>query len=76
MPKYSNQISDGVGRMMTYLFGPFLSLLPATWRANLPWAESTAKSISRKDAKYRKVAKHAGSSIADRQSQIGNGCGV
>ena len=25
---------------MTYLFGPFLSLLPATWRANLPWAES------------------------------------
>ena len=25
---------------MTYLFGPLLSLLPATWRARLPWAES------------------------------------
>jgi hypothetical protein len=26
--------------MLTYLFGPFLSLLPATWRARLPSAES------------------------------------
>jgi hypothetical protein len=26
--------------MLTYLFGPFLSLLPETWRARLPWAES------------------------------------
>jgi hypothetical protein len=26
--------------MWTYLFGPFLSLLPASWRPNLPWAES------------------------------------
>jgi hypothetical protein len=26
--------------MMTYLLGPFLALLPATWRANLSWAES------------------------------------
>jgi hypothetical protein len=26
--------------MWTYVFGPFLSLLPETWRARLPWAES------------------------------------
>jgi hypothetical protein len=26
--------------MCTYLLGPFLSLLPANWRRNLPWAES------------------------------------
>jgi len=26
--------------MGTYVFGPFLSLLPVSWRANLPWAES------------------------------------
>jgi len=26
--------------MWTYLFGPFFSLLPETWRAKLPWAES------------------------------------
>jgi hypothetical protein len=26
--------------MCTYLLGPFLSLLPASWRANLPFAES------------------------------------
>lgn len=26
--------------MCTYLFGPFLSLLPASWRANLPFAEA------------------------------------
>ena len=26
--------------MRTYLAGPFLSLLPETWRAKLPWAES------------------------------------
>ena len=26
--------------MWTYLVGPFLSLLPETWRASLPWAES------------------------------------
>ena len=26
--------------MWTYLLGPFLSLLPANWRAKLPWAES------------------------------------
>ena len=26
--------------MLTYLLGPFLSLLPESWRANLPWAES------------------------------------
>jgi len=62
--------------MMTYLFGPFLSLLPATWRANLPWAGSTAKSRSRKNTKYTRVAKHTVFSIADRQSPIGNEWGV
>jgi hypothetical protein len=56
--------------MWTYLFSPFLSVLPAIRRANLPWAESTAKSISRKDAKYTKVTKHTG--FFNRRSPITN----
>ncbi len=31
---------DGVRGMWTYLAGPFLSLLPESWRANLPFAAS------------------------------------